>query len=925
MAMTYQNFASLGVNLNRQKYGPLDISNVFTSAADLKYYLTKGTFTEGVSEYWYKNANEKIVPYPYEGQVLATVIDGVVEVYVLALDADGNFETREIGAKVEADGKTIKVNAEGKLELVGLPADIAGKTLVPSLVNGELTWAEPDTSTAEGQAQEIEGLKTRATNLETATANNAAAIAKEASDRAAAIGVKASEGVEATGVYAEIASALQAAKDYADAQDADTIYDDTALAGRVKAIEDDYLKAADRYNDAELRAAITAIDEVVGDAEGGLVKDVAANAQAIAAEKLRAEAAEKVLGERIDAIDFVDPTELAEAVAGGVTEAKGYTDAEIDKIEAAIAALNHFKAEVVDSVDKVTEVGVLYLIKDESVAGVDKYNEYIVIDGVATHIGDTTTDLSNYYNKTEIDGKVEAINTAISNEVTAREALAEKVTALEGVDNATQAEFDQFKADVAEDITEAKQAAIADADGKLANKVNTSDFEQFKTANTQAIADAKQAAINAAAEAEEAKGYAVATEVASVYATKADFEAHKTASESAYAKAESVNAELAKKIETGSIAHSTDSVAEGVTVEGTKLNIVVDAYTKEETLTKIDEKITSFTGGESAKDVLNALNTYKETNNARVGAIETEQDTQNTAIAAAQAKADKAEGDAAAVAADLVTANAAIAENTREIGVAKSSIESVNNTLTKKVTALENKDAGFDSAIKALQTTVSGTDGHASRISALEGDVTALKAKDTELAGQIATKANAADVYTKGEVDTKVAEAVGAVDLTPYAKTADVNKSVEDINAAIALKADASAVYTKEDADGKFQTEAQVDARINALIVAADPEGGKTIENIQNLVKFVDENAGDVAELISTVGGHTTTISEHTQRLSEIDAAIVALVQPKASAEISVANDGTLGILGMSTDKLVQGSMTLVLNGGDAGETAIEA
>ena len=38
MAMNYQNFASLGVNLNRQKYGPLDISNVFTSANDLQYY-----------------------------------------------------------------------------------------------------------------------------------------------------------------------------------------------------------------------------------------------------------------------------------------------------------------------------------------------------------------------------------------------------------------------------------------------------------------------------------------------------------------------------------------------------------------------------------------------------------------------------------------------------------------------------------------------------------------------------------------------------------------------------------------------------------------------------------------------------------------------------------------------------------------------
>ena len=78
MAMTYQNFASLGVNLNRQKYGPLDISNVFTSEADLKYYLSKGTFTEGVSEYWYKSADSKVVPYPYEGQVIATVIDGEI-------------------------------------------------------------------------------------------------------------------------------------------------------------------------------------------------------------------------------------------------------------------------------------------------------------------------------------------------------------------------------------------------------------------------------------------------------------------------------------------------------------------------------------------------------------------------------------------------------------------------------------------------------------------------------------------------------------------------------------------------------------------------------------------------------------------------------------------------------------------------------
>jgi hypothetical protein len=935
MAMNYQNFASLGVNLNRQKYGPLDISNVFTSAADLKYYLTKGTFTEGVSEYWYKNANEKIVPYPYEGQVLATVIDGVVEVYVLALDAEGNFETREIGAKVEADGKTVKVNAEGKLELVGLPADIAGKTLVPSLVNGELTWAEPDTSTAEGQQAAISALEVRAKTLEDSV-NGKAAVGEEGADgyipAVKGLVEKVSDEVAAreaadTILEGKISEAIQTAKDYTD----DNKYDDTALAGRVKAIEDDYLKAADKYDDAALKAAVEALDTAVGDIESGLVKDVADNKSAIETEKTRAEAAEKVLGERIDAIDFVDPTELADAIKDFAT--KDYVDGEIDTLEAAIAALNHFKAEVVDSIDKVTEVGVLYLIKDESVAGVDKYNEYIVIDGVATHIGDTTTDLSNYYNKTEIDGKVEAINTAISNEVTAREALAEKITALEGVDNATQAEFDQFKADVTKDITEAKQAAIADADGKLANKLDTTTFTEFQGTNTTAIVTAKQEAIDDAVEAVESKGYAVATEVAGTYVNKADFEAHKTTSETTYAKAADVNTELAKKIESATIAHAVaadpdngvEAVPEGVTKEGTTLKIVVDAPTRAETTQMIADKVAAVTGGESAAAVKLLVKAETERSTAKDeahdAAIAVLQGDASKAgsVAEAKALAQKGVDDAAKVAGDLVTANNAIAENARKIGVVEGSIDTVNTELTKKITALENKDTSIDSKIVALETTVSGEGGHASRISAIEGEVATLKNKDTTLEGQIVTKANSADVYIKSEVDDKIAAAVGGVDLTPYAKTAELNQAVAGIEAAIILKADASAVYTKEEANAEFMTQTEVDDLINTLIVGSDPEGGKTIENIQNLVKYVDDNASDIVKLISDVAANTTAVGKNTTDIAAINAAIAAVVQPKTSEEISVGTDGTLGIIGVNVNKLVQTEGdTLIIAGGNA-------
>ena len=45
---------------------------------------------------------------------------------------------------------------------------------------------------------------------------------------------------------------------------------------------------------------------------------------------------------------------------------------------------------------------------------------------------------------------------------------------------------------------------------------------------------------------------------------------------------------------------------------------------------------------------------------------------------------------------------------------------------------------------------------------------------------------------------------------------------------------------------------------INTLIKAADPANGVTISNINTLVRYVDENAGDIAELIAQVGEKAT-------------------------------------------------------------------
>ena len=91
MAFEYQNYANLGVNLNRQKYGPLDISNVFTSQTDLNYYLSKGALTENVSAYWLG-----IVPYPYEGQILALVSASHAQAFIIThWDAENNIYATE--------------------------------------------------------------------------------------------------------------------------------------------------------------------------------------------------------------------------------------------------------------------------------------------------------------------------------------------------------------------------------------------------------------------------------------------------------------------------------------------------------------------------------------------------------------------------------------------------------------------------------------------------------------------------------------------------------------------------------------------------------------------------------------------------------------------------------------------------------------
>lgn len=174
MAYEYQGFASLSVNLNRQKYGALDISQVFNSQADLNYYISKGAVKDGVSDYWLA-----VTPYPYAGQYIALVDNDTREVsaYILVENEDGTFSTKGVVSDPVGDNKSIVVD-EGVVKIVGF--DGAEEGAQPrKKADGTIEWIKPDTTTVEGLQTLVSGLESDVKTLQSDKANKSDVYTKD--------------------------------------------------------------------------------------------------------------------------------------------------------------------------------------------------------------------------------------------------------------------------------------------------------------------------------------------------------------------------------------------------------------------------------------------------------------------------------------------------------------------------------------------------------------------------------------------------------------------------------------------------------------------------------------------------------------------------------------------------------------------------
>lgn len=854
----------------------------------------------------------------YIGQKIVVIENGVVSHYSVE-DTAGNL--KELGSKPVADGTTVAIGADGKITLANIAEANKTGTYNAVLVNGTLTWVKPSETTVEGLSDLIQALTGR---MDTAEADIDAL--------QAAVGVAAKEAVGEEG-----------AEDYEPAVPATGLH------------------------------------------------------KAIADEVARAEAAEKALGERIDGIDFVDGDELAEAIesveakiptnnnqlengAGyqtasdvssaittaiankadkgttlaeyGITDAytkteadsalqdaikdfatTEYVDTEIEAIEEAISKLNHFTTKIVTSTDEVTEEGILYLIKDESVAGVDKYNEYLFVGGEAILIGDTTTDLSDYYNKEAIDGKVETINGAIADEVEAREALAEEVEALKAIDNATQEELDAYKTEVTSAIATAKSEAIADAEGKIATaKQEAIDAAATAAAGIYATKTAfgeLETAIDGRLDALEAYDH-------TIYATKEELNAHDTAAAAKYA----------TKDELAPVKQTADNAA-----------------AKVETLEDKIEEITSVGGEPNTIDYIKVNGTILEVEKDAEGKSTktvnvvvptkvsdlTDDTGFDARITAAQAQADKGVNDASAAHTAATQAQNEVDALEEVVGGHTTKITNLETSVqghTDRLLALESDNTTNKSDITALKASVLanaealGGKANASdlqnAVSKIGANETAIKAlNETTIPGlntEIGKKANAADVYTKTQVGT-IAEGKTLVDMINDAK-GEATYDDTAIKALIKGNTDAIAILNGDaETDGSVLKVARAEAKAEvAAIVGAAPE---TMDTLEEVAKWIENDETGAAAMAKRITANETAIAAinhaETGILATANAYADALFAgiPAATAEtlglvkvdnttIKVDEAGTIAVKAVSTDLLTQGAQELVLYGGTA-------
>ncbi len=377
-------------------------------------------------------------------------------------------------------------------------------------------------------------------------------------------------------------------------------------------------------------------------------------------------------------------------------------------------------------------------------------------------------------------------------------------------------------------------------------------------------------------------------------------------------------------------------------------------YTKNETYTKqeIGNLLDGITGGsqETAASVKRQLDDHIADNTNAFANITKKDGEQDTAIEAnteaIEAINDETTGIyARAISAAATTAQnkvnalaeTTVAQNTSDISAINSQIEGINGnvtTISGKVGTLETKTSTLESG---LATEKGAREALAETVGSHGTDIAGLKDKDTELASAIAANTNKFDNYsTTTEVATMISDAIDGIDNKAITDAIAANaKAISDEAARADEEEKRIAGLVQKNTTDIAKNASDISALETAINAVIENEDGTALNSIKELAVWVTDHE---SEVLPAIEANTTAIATlkgtgegSIQKIvaDAIDAIpdtpiatmlVAGLV--KSSNEVTVAADGAMSIGQVSTDKLVQGSETLVLNGGNAGVAA---
>lgn len=458
------------LNFRRGNPNPLDNSSVWNSlAAAQNYAQTDPTAYVGqilsVVNYTAAVTDE-------EG-VITTPSQSTVEVYYIK-DEAGNLEP--VGTSPVGDEGTITVAEDGTVSLYGIAGlaltredengEAVNITYQPLYVNGKLTWVEPSATTVEGLAAEIEGLKTRISALETAVGDAEGGLVKDVADHTDAIDAINDK-------IGEVAEGKTVVEMIADAKDEAT-YDDTALAGRVTDVEDAIgVASAEGVAATGLHARIEGLEDLVGDKK---VSEAIA-AEASRAEGVESGLAARIKAVEDDYLKQADKTELAEAIEAAeesaVDRVLGYLAEEVvnEKYDTLKEVAAWIESDTTSSAQLITRIST---IEEDYLKGADKEDLQGEIDALSAYIGDMPEGAASETVVAYIQEVVDALRIGDYAKAADLTELAGRVTTAEGAIDALEVLVGEKP--VAEQIS----TAIADKVDKVEGYRLMSDAEGTK-------------------------------------------------------------------------------------------------------------------------------------------------------------------------------------------------------------------------------------------------------------------------------------------------------------------------------------------------------------------------------------------------------------------------------------------------------------